>query len=53
MTNEDIVNYINDNKINCPNCGQLIGQISEKFNLMFKTFQGVVEDSQSTILLTS
>ena len=23
MTNEDIVNYINDNKINCPNCGQL------------------------------
>ncbi|MDI9540475.1 MAG: glycine--tRNA ligase [Bacillota bacterium] len=51
MTNEDIVNYINDNKINCPNCGQLDWTDIRKFNLMFKTFQGVVEDSQSTIYL--
>ncbi len=51
MSNEDMVNYINGNKINCPNCGQLDWTDIRKFNLMFKTFQGVVEDNQSTIYL--
>ena len=51
MSNEDMVNYINENKIVCPNCGQLDYTDIRKFNLMFKTFQGVVEDSQSTIYL--
>ncbi len=51
MSNEDMVNYINENKINCPNCGQLDWTDIRKFNLMFKTFQGVVEDNQSTIYL--
>ncbi|MGI6608244.1 MAG: glycine--tRNA ligase [Erysipelotrichaceae bacterium] len=51
MTNDDMVNYINKKKISCPNCGQLDWTDIRKFNLMFKTFQGVVEDSQSTIYL--
>ncbi|MGI6581218.1 MAG: glycine--tRNA ligase [Erysipelotrichaceae bacterium] len=51
MTNEDMVDYINDHKIICPNCGQLDWTDIRKFNLMFKTFQGVVEDNQSTIYL--
>ena len=51
MTNEDMVNYINEHKIICPNCGQLDWTDIRKFNLMFKTFQGVVEDNQSTIYL--
>ncbi|MGI6509256.1 MAG: glycine--tRNA ligase [Erysipelotrichaceae bacterium] len=51
MSNDDMVNYINENKINCPNCGQLDWTDIRKFNLMFKTFQGVVEDNQSTIYL--
>ncbi len=51
MTNEDMVNYINEHNIICPNCGQLDWTDIRKFNLMFKTFQGVVEDNQSTIYL--
>ena len=51
MKNDDMVNYINEHKIVCPNCGQLDWTDIRKFNLMFKTFQGVVEDNQSTIYL--
>lgn len=50
-TDEQILNYINDNKIVCPKCGKLNYTNIRKFNLMFKTFQGVTEDSTSTVFL--
>lgn len=48
---EQMLNYINDNKIVCPKCGKLNYTNIRKFNLMFKTFQGVTEDSTSTVFL--
>ena len=51
MTDEELINYINDKKIVCPKCGSLDYTDIRKFNLMFKTFQGVTEDSKSTIYL--
>ena len=50
-TDEQMLNYINDNKILCPKCGKLNYTNIRKFNLMFKTFQGVTEDSTSTVFL--
>ena len=51
MTEEDIVNFIKENNITCPNCGKNNFTGIRKFNLMFKTFQGVTEDSKSEIFL--
>ena len=51
MSNEELVNFIKDNKIPCPNCGNQNFTDIRKFNLMFKTFQGVTEDSKSEIFL--
>ncbi len=50
-TDEQLVNYINENKIPCPNCGKTNFTNIRKFNLMFKTFQGVTEDTTETIYL--
>ena len=50
-TDEEMLKYINDNKIVCPNCGKLNYTSIRKFNLMFKTFQGVTEDSTSIVYL--
>ena len=50
-TDEELLNYINDNKIACPNCGKTNFTNIRKFNLMFKTFQGVTEDSTATVYL--
>ncbi len=46
-----MVQYIKDNNIVCPNCGKLNFTDIRKFNLMFKTFQGVTEDAKSEIYL--
>ncbi len=43
--------YINDNGITCPNCGKKNFTDIREFNLMFKTFQGVTEDSSSVVYL--
>ena len=51
MSNKDLMNYINDHKIVCPKCGKLDYTDIRQFNLMFKTFQGVTEDSKNTIYL--
>ena len=51
MSNEDLINYINEHNIVCPKCGKLDYTDIRQFNLMFKTFQGVTEDSKSTIYL--
>ena len=48
---EKMVNYINENHIVCPECGKQNFTSIRKFNLMFKTYQGVTEDSKSEIYL--
>ena len=43
--------YIEENSIVCPNCGSTDFTDIRQFNLMYKTFQGVTEDSANTIYL--
>ena len=43
--NEELMDYITKNNIVCPKCGKLNYTEIRKFNLMFKTFQGITEDS--------
>ena len=50
-SDEQLLNYIKEHKIVCPNCGKLDYTNIRKFNLMFKTFQGVTEDAKSTVYL--
>ena len=50
-TNEEMSKYIADNGIACPACGAKDFTDIRKFNLMFKTFQGVTEDSSSELYL--
>ena len=50
-SDEEMVSFINDNNIVCPECGKLNFTEIRKFNLMFKTFQGVTEDSKAEIYL--
>ncbi len=51
MTNEEMVKYIEDNKLVCPSCGEQNYTDIREFNLMFKTSAGVTEDSKNTIYL--
>ena len=51
MSDEEMMQYIKDKGIACPNCGGHDFTDIRKFNLMFKTFQGVTEDSTSTLYL--
>ncbi|MFR1324636.1 MAG: glycine--tRNA ligase, partial [Ezakiella massiliensis] len=50
-TNEELETYIRDHNIVCPKCGKLDYTEIRQFNLMFKTFQGVTEESASEIYL--
>ncbi len=50
-TVEEITGIIRDNKIKCPMCGKIDFTEARKFNLMFKTHQGVVENEGSVIYL--
>ena len=50
-TNEQMVNYIREHNIPCPNCGGHNFTDIRQFNLMFKTFQGVTEDAKSELYL--
>jgi glycyl-tRNA synthetase len=49
--NEKLVEYINEKQIPCPVCGKFNWTGIRKFNLMFKTHQGVTEDSANEIYL--
>lgn len=51
MSDEEMQNYIKEHGISCPNCGSHDFTDIRKFNLMFKTFQGVTEDSTNTLYL--
>ena len=50
-SNEELIKIIDDENINCPKCGKHNFTDVRKFNLMFKTFQGVTEDSTSELYL--
>jgi len=50
-SDNQMLDYIKENKVVCPECGKLNYTDIRKFNLMFKTFQGVTEDSKSEIFL--
>ncbi|WP_196051405.1 glycine--tRNA ligase [Clostridium butyricum] len=50
-TNEQLKEYIESNNIVCPKCGKMNYTDIRKFNLMFKTFQGVTEDAKSEMYL--
>lgn len=50
-TNAQMEKFIADNNIPCPNCGKCDFTGVRQFNLMFKTFQGVTEDSTNTVYL--
>ena len=51
MSADELEAYIEEHQIPCPECGGHKFTGIRKFNLMFKTFQGVTEDSTSEIYL--
>ena len=51
MNHEELMNYIKEHNITCPNCGALDYTDIREFNLMFKTFQGVTEDAKNSVYL--
>ena len=50
-SDQQMMDYIREHKVACPECGGTEFTDIRKFNLMFKTFQGVTEDSKSEIYL--
>lgn len=51
MKLEDIDKFIKENNVKCPVCGKSEWTQARTFSLMYKTNQGVVEDSSSTVYL--
>ena len=50
-SDEKMVDFIHENGIECPDCGATNFTPIRKFNLMYKTYQGVTEDTKSEIYL--
>ncbi len=50
-TNEQLEAFLKEHSVPCPVCGKSDFTSIRKFNLMFKTFQGVTEDTASTVYL--
>jgi len=50
-TDEQMMDFIRENAVQCPACGESSFTDIRKFNLMFKTFQGVTEDAKSEIYM--
>ena len=48
---DEMESFIADKDIKCPNCGKSDFTGIRQFNLMFKTFQGVTEDSKAEIYM--
>ncbi len=49
--NDRLMGYIREKGVKCPGCGSGDFTDIRQFNMMFKTFQGVTEDSKSEIYL--
>ncbi|MCI5752974.1 MAG: glycine--tRNA ligase [Oscillospiraceae bacterium] len=50
-TNQQMEEFIASHDIKCPNCGKKDFTSIRQFNLMFKTFQGVTEDTKNELYL--
>ena len=50
-SNEQMMDYIKEKAIPCPDCGKHNFTDIRQFNLMFKTFQGVTEDNKNELYL--
>ncbi|MBQ9229517.1 MAG: glycine--tRNA ligase [Eubacterium sp.] len=50
-SDEEMKSYIDEHDIPCPNCGKHHFTDIRHFNLMFKTFQGVTEDTKDELYL--
>ena len=50
-SNEQMMEYIKEKAIACPSCGKHNFTDIRQFNIMFKTFQGVTEDSKNELYL--
>ena len=51
LSNQELIEYIRDNKIPCPKCGKCDFTEIRQFKLMFETYRGVTQDSKSVIYL--
>jgi len=51
MSHEEMINYINENKVPCPKCGKTNFTEIRQFKLMFETHRGVTEDAKSIVYL--
>lgn len=51
LDSTQLMDYIKENQVPCPDCDSHNFTDVRKFNLMFKTFQGVTEDSKAEIYL--
>lgn len=51
MTQEEMMQYVREHQVPCPNCGKSDYTDIRQFNLMFQTYRGVTNDSKSTIYL--
>lgn len=51
MTNDQLTDYITKHGVTCPGCGKSEFTPIRKFNMMFKTHQGVTEESQNEVYL--
>ena len=49
--NEKLYNYLVENNVVCPDCGKANFTPIRKFNLMFQTHQGVLDDNKSLVYL--
>ncbi len=50
-SNQQMMDYIKEKNIPCPDCGAHDFTDIRQFNLMFKTFQGVTEDTKNELYL--
>ena len=51
MSQEEMMDYIKENKVPCPRCGKSDYTDIRQFNLMFETHRGVVEDGKNKVYL--
>ncbi len=51
FSQDEMKDFIEEHNIPCPSCGKHNFTDIRKFNLMFKTFQGVTEDAKNTVYL--
>ena len=51
MSDQEMVEYIKENNVPCPNCGKSNFTGIRQFNLMFETYRGVTQDAKSVVYL--